>query len=55
MRTKKTLTGKMRYRTTWTGRMVLQVECGDRTWRDAKVFDMADLSPYTSIRAAPHA
>lgn len=37
------LNGKTRYRTTWRGRLVLQVQLAnmDGTWRDATVNDMA--------------
>lgn len=36
------LTGKTRYRTTWLGRLVLQVQLANRagSWRDAKVYDL---------------
>lgn len=36
------LNGKTRYRTTWRGRLVLQVQIANMagTWRDAKVSDL---------------
>lgn len=36
------LTGNTRYRSTWTGKLVLQVQLADRcgTWRDARLEDM---------------
>lgn len=37
------LTGRTRYRATWLGRLILQVQLANRsgTWRDAKVEDVS--------------